>query len=232
MAPERDITITSRYVPILAEFMAKNDIRYYLNGIYVEPHPEQGVILIATDGHAMVFIHDKDGKANGSYICALPKQIVSACSAKKLKDISKNPQVLRFVGNAGYVLSHKDTDPTDIGKWHLHTAYCEIIEGKFPDWKKVIPRDLKPADRIEVNAVLLNKITKTAKISSFASPITVFTNGANDKKDAGAMLIRVDSMPELFAIVMPMRVEDKAALKSPVPEWVAASLDPEMKTAA
>jgi hypothetical protein len=232
MAPERDVTITSKYVPILAEFMGKNDIRYYLNGIYVEPHPQGGIVLIATDGHAMVLIHDVEGKSNGSYINALPASIVSACTPRGFKDISKNAQVLRLVGNAGYVMSVKDGDPTDIGRWHLHTAYCEIIDGKFPDWKKIIPRDLKPADRIEVNSIYLNRITKAAKVSSWLSPITVFANGSNSNKDAGAMLVRIESMPELFVIVMPMRIDDKAALKSPVPEWVPCSSDPEVKAAA
>jgi hypothetical protein len=31
----RDVTITSRYIPMIAEFLAKGDIRYYLNGLYV-----------------------------------------------------------------------------------------------------------------------------------------------------------------------------------------------------
>jgi hypothetical protein len=231
MQVERDVTISSKYIPILAGFMAKMDIRYYLNGIYVEPHPEKGVILVATDGHAMVIIHDEQGKTNGSYICALPEKIVAACSPKKLKDIYKCPQVLQFVGNAGYVMSSREADPRDISRWHIHTSYCEIIDGKFPDWKKSIPRVLHPADRIEVNSVHLNKITSAAKVSSGFSPVTVFTNG---NIDSGAFVLRIDSMPELCAIVMPMRIDDRTAIQSPVPEWLKSVLPApdQLKTAA
>jgi len=34
------IKFNAKYLKTLLSFVAKNDIRYYLAGIYVEPHPD------------------------------------------------------------------------------------------------------------------------------------------------------------------------------------------------
>lgn len=210
-----DITISTKYIPVLAEFMADRDIRYYLNGIKVEPHHEKGVLLVATDGRALTVIHDLDGKTNGSFIIELPKSIVSACKKKNL-NFFKSPKIFRVIDEGGYVMGDVEADPLKIGFSHLEVAHVKLIDGKFPNWRKVIPRKLEKSSLMEVNAQLLNKVSVACKGKDRGfSPITVFMNGRT-----GAIVIRVEAMPEMVAICMPMRIDDKEAIKQPIPDWL------------
>lgn len=63
------------YLPMLAAFAAKNDVRYFLNGFHVKPHPEKGVILTATDGHCLINIHDEDGFSDGE-VCEIKSSML------------------------------------------------------------------------------------------------------------------------------------------------------------
>lgn len=42
-------------------FVSKEETRYYLNGVLIEPAPQGGVFLVATDGHRLVCFHDPEG---------------------------------------------------------------------------------------------------------------------------------------------------------------------------
>jgi len=52
------IKFNAKYLKTLLSFVAKNDIRYYLAGIYVELIPTAEPSLSATDGHMMAVIRD------------------------------------------------------------------------------------------------------------------------------------------------------------------------------
>ena len=43
------------------ECQSSEETRYYLGGVYVQPHPERGALLVATDGHRLIAIHDETG---------------------------------------------------------------------------------------------------------------------------------------------------------------------------
>lgn len=59
------IDFDAKGLPPVAFFKAVNDIRYYLNGIYVQPHPTApGVVVMATDGHRAAMFYDPNGKAS------------------------------------------------------------------------------------------------------------------------------------------------------------------------
>ena len=46
--------------------ISKEETRYYLNGVFIEPHPVGGAVLVATDGHRMLVAHDEKGEVSGS----------------------------------------------------------------------------------------------------------------------------------------------------------------------
>ncbi|HCK4895383.1 TPA: hypothetical protein N0H42_000458 [Pseudomonas aeruginosa] len=48
----------AHYLAAVSLFMAHNDVRYYLNGISIEPASQGGVLLIATNGHHIGVMHD------------------------------------------------------------------------------------------------------------------------------------------------------------------------------
>lgn len=40
------LNLQARLVAAIAQFKASNDIRYYLNGVYVEPRPSGGAVIM------------------------------------------------------------------------------------------------------------------------------------------------------------------------------------------
>jgi len=47
------------YAGLASLFSSKDDVRFYLNGIYIEPcENDEGAYIVATDGHRLVAYHD------------------------------------------------------------------------------------------------------------------------------------------------------------------------------
>jgi hypothetical protein len=53
--------INSMAVKIVSPFIAKSDIRYYLNGINLRPLEAGGVMVSASDGHRLIVVRDPTG---------------------------------------------------------------------------------------------------------------------------------------------------------------------------
>ena len=75
--------ISARYLPLLGEFRAKADARYYLEGIYIEPHEADGAYLVATDGHRLCVIHDESAQAAAGQ---LPKRTGDVFDTRDVAD--------------------------------------------------------------------------------------------------------------------------------------------------
>jgi hypothetical protein len=60
-APRMIARINARVLKIMFPFMAQEDIRYYLNGVNIRPLDDQGVMIVATDGHRYVVVRDQHG---------------------------------------------------------------------------------------------------------------------------------------------------------------------------
>ena len=63
--------------------VSTEETRYYLNGIFIQPHAVQGVLLVSTDGHRMTVIHDETGHADQSAIVRLSPEALKLCKLSK-----------------------------------------------------------------------------------------------------------------------------------------------------
>jgi hypothetical protein len=224
-ATKREIKITAKYIPLLAEFMAQQDIRYYLNALQVEPHPDGGIVLITTDGHSMAIVHDKDGTTNGEWLCELPTKIIRACAKRGSKnDIFSKPKHLHFVGNVAHVMS-MEGDPNDIGLMHLETAFCKTIDSKFPNWRKVVPVGTKPCKNTIVNSTYVARIQKVAASEGgkWSAGIHIF-----QADPTGCIIARPSLLPEMMILIMPMKDDNKF---TPIPDWLPKDAAQERKAA-
>jgi hypothetical protein len=96
------------------KFAAKGDVRYYLNGVYVEPNASGGVTIVATNGHVMALMYDATGFSDGKYIIptiTLPKS---------------NSGKIEFDGES-CVLENENS------------YKCKFITGRYPDYMAVMP---------------------------------------------------------------------------------------------
>ena len=126
--------------------MAVHDIRYYLNGILFVAEGKQ-LTLVATDGHRL-------GLAQSTLETDIPKQEVilprkTVLELQRLLKDEDTPIEMRFAGNqAKFSFSGME-------------FVTKLVEGKFPDYNRVIPKNHK-------NSVTLGRTTLLASLQRAA----------------------------------------------------------------
>ncbi len=163
-------------------FMAKRDPRYYLCGICFGPDKK----LISTDGHRMFIGEHQTEEINENIIIKIT-----------------GPRFIAFdhltIDTESGVVTYLDESDKKVG-----LALAEVIEGKFPDWKRVVPKSNYPVTQIGFNAGYLSDVEKLAKLYNPKwSSIAIKPNGQD-----GAAQIDVYSPggSKASVIVMPMRL--------------------------
>lgn len=212
------VKFNREYLPMLASFMAINDPRYYLNGFHVKPHPEDGVILTATDGHRLVTIHDKNGMSDGEYILPISKPLNAAAKKSTLNKIPLNS--VQFVDGKAFVLHHDDQgdldfvvdDPDRAASFTSFIEYVKEIDGRFPNTKRLF-KDLKfkKTSCIGVNVDYIGKLKSICKNSRIPQ-LNLMLNGSN-----GALVVVGGYDREIVALIMPARFDDEDLS---IPEFV------------
>lgn len=216
------LNIQARLVAAIYQFGARNDIRYYLNGVYVEPIPGGGVLIVATNGHAMGMWRDIGGEVERPAILRIGKQLEAACAgseALRLKIIDDRLVVVDKLGIEIFIQHH---DGLKAGSWE--------IEGMFPRWEKVVPPSYDgPALSSALNARYVKLVHKALKIGHDAAgnhAITVMQKSAES-----SIAVLSAAVPDFFGVIMPIRenvarypswlIERQAALKVVVPPETA-----------
>ena len=104
--------------------ISDDETRYFMNGVYVEK-VENGLVMVASDGRRLSYVNKKSNKEipdfNGIII---PPKILN--SAKKL---------MSGEGNLQIAINEKNI----FLKFGNHKFVSNLIEGKFPNYQKVIP---------------------------------------------------------------------------------------------
>lgn len=104
--------------------IAQQDIRYYLNGLLLLVD-DKHIIGVGTDGHRLAYIAADLEKTEKKHEAILPRKAVFELS-KQLSD-SEDPVVIEYFQNK-IRFSFSDIILTS-----------KIIDGKFPDYNRVIP---------------------------------------------------------------------------------------------
>ncbi|WP_374368310.1 DNA polymerase III subunit beta [Piscinibacter sp.] len=130
--------------------MAVHDIRYYLNGILFVAEGKS-LTLVATDGHRLAL-------AQATLDVEIPKQevILPRKTVLELQRLLKDEDTaieMRFAGNqAKFVFSGME-------------FVTKLVEGKFPDYNRVIPKNHKNAVTLG-RAPLLASLQRAAILTS------------------------------------------------------------------
>ena len=211
-------TINADLFRITYRFTSREETRFYLQGVCVEKHPDlPGALLVATDGHRAIVIHDAtaDVTHEGQMIVQADKAFLAATKTGRGEVM---PRVIRFSDSkAPAEVVVVDRPVALMHKW--------LIDGTFPAWRRVMPGITDPAP-VSVNASLLADFIKTAaELDGPSNAIRIEPAG-----DGAPMRVLFAAAPHIMGILMPYRwaanTDTPAFLPQPVaPEPVAEAAE-------
>ena len=195
-----------------ARFMAVQDIRYYLNGVLIESNPMQSRI-VATDGHTLFASRDDaKGDNEGSFVGIMPADTVKTILGWKAPYKSAN--------DAPVVLTTSD-DPAGEHRatWCGNICVFRLIDGKFPDYMRVVPATLDAGISFFQPEYLLRCTKAAVDLNTSAKGMFAFKCAQDG---AGVAVFS----PQSFAVIMPIKtavadVADVAWAREPLPAPVA-----------
>lgn len=177
--------------------VSKDEIRYNLNGVYVQPHPEAGALVVATDGRRMLVLHDETGECTKPGIIAADKLVIAAAKAVATADDEHEDRTIR-VDDDGLVsvpaANFRGIDPG-------------LINGVYPDWTAVIrpvlgPIKAKTHGLASFNTQYLADFAKIATILKRAGATAAARIVSFNEQDPALVLF--PDFDSGFGIIMPM----------------------------
>jgi DNA polymerase-3 subunit beta len=170
-----NITINTSIFAAVALFRGVDDIRYYLNGLYLETGAN-GARLVGCNGHQLAVAKIEGEYPESSII--IPGSLVAAVKSK-----AKGPQqvTLEFKdgaqqyvkkGNVEGVFVPRDITLT-IGEM---TSTAKELDGKFPEYRRVVPSETDGATA-QFDPSLIGCIDKACTILGSKSFVGIAYNG-------------------------------------------------------
>jgi len=162
-------------------FSAKNDARYYLSGLCFKP----GGVFASTDGHRLFFGQHKNDNED--------EIIVS-----NIKSPTKKYHEAIFDTDSG-IVEFNDEIGIRVG-----LAIFSVVDGRFPDVERILPKSFQPVDAIAFNAGHLASIEKAAKFfNSRWHSVKIQFSGASS---ASVCELRSPDGEVSKVVIMPMRL--------------------------
>src|SRR5690625_2008237 len=124
------ITVKADLFCATARFTSNEETRYYLHGIFFEPHPSGGVTMAATNGHCAFAAYDETAEFEG-----LPETGV-IITPPKIKMPAK-----WFNAEGSVTLRDGLARVAAITRGSLFedVAAAPVIDADFPDWRRIVP---------------------------------------------------------------------------------------------
>lgn len=202
-------TVDANLFRIVHGFISKEEIRYYLNGVLVEPCGA-GVVMVATDGHRMLVAYDENGTADSSLIVKLPPFAVRECKVPVMFN-DKRVLLVDSAANSAtieHISAPKIKGDVPVSQTIL-TAHRVLIEGSFPDWRRVVPtKEIDPSSRaafVGFNGKYLADWSKVGiELSRGGNVAAVSIQQVGESDPA---LVRWSGHDNIIGVQMPMRTD-------------------------
>jgi len=197
------ITIDHSIIKALLICAAKHDVRYYLNGISVDARANGDVVLVATDGHRLlaypVAVDNIEALAPGEYV--IPRETLEAVKPAKVGrvtlpihiDITTAPDT-RHPEDAEVIIKGK----TSITVTGATSAVTAPIDGKFPDWRRIVPASTS-GEIAQFNADYVSGFGDVCKLLGGSYGPYINHNGSAPSV--------VTNLPGAIGLLMPLRMD-------------------------
>ena len=173
----------------VSRFMAMNDTRYYLNGVLLESSSKHTRVA-ATNGHAMLIArYVGEGTNDGNFKGIVPDTAIKTVNAWKGKKMDHVPVIFTFPSDpcAGECRA----------QWLDNICVFRCIDGKFPDYSKVIPKGMSQ----EPTTYDAKYLMSCSNASQDLGGSEYFAFRQHGVSGAGVAVFNDDC----FALVMPVR---------------------------
>lgn len=184
------INVNARLFRAAFNCVSSDKTRYYLHGVQIEAHPVAGVLLVATDGHRLVVIHDVSGSIEGpSRIVKLDKTMLAACKAARNETHDRR---LQIVGGQASVL---------VSDSPVASSYDAIIDGEFPQWRRIAKPNLAEIGAGFYNPAYIKSFGDIADelLERKGAPVSIAGNSLEPA------LVRFDNVDYAYGVLMPVR---------------------------
>lgn len=213
MTQELTLKVNARDLARVLPYKAKQDVRYYLNGVSIEPC-ESGVVLCCTDGHTLAAIFSENSYSARKCILAMDDRTIV-----EVNRAAKDERSFISVRDEGSVLEIQSAHRQLVGSKTIFVQPGKaFVDGIFPAWRKILPTDEEITEGIPgtYNLEYVHRALESMRV--FSSDYRRSLTGVRfyHSKTAGnesALLIR--SSADYFVCVMPMRAPPVQA----VPAW-------------
>ena len=164
--------------------MANQDVRHYLNGVMVSIHDNE-MIAVATDGHRLAVSKEmiKNEEANNISII-VPRKAVNELQ----KIVKSGENIIIYPEKNQFCVKNENISITS-----------KLIDGAFPDYEKVIPKDPKTTfiadrknlkDTLQRVAILSNEKYRGIRINIDKNQILIKAN--NPEQEEAEEVLEVD----------------------------------------
>ena len=196
------IEIKQKDLKAVSLAMAVKDIRYYLQGVYVESN-EAMTRIVATDGHRLHVVQTQDTERLVSPIVSfiMPFDLVKHCIKVKGPRGDNEPRIM---------LDYSETGKIEARLPDGSSIVASATDGKYPDFLRIV-RDAYAA-KAESDDQPLAQVFNQSYVSDAADALAIYLEHKSKTPPAIGLRPRGSSVGvlacgEFLALVMPMRGE-------------------------
>jgi DNA polymerase-3 subunit beta len=212
-------TIDHDVIKALLTAMPKQDIRYYLVGALIDVR-ESDITLVATDGHMLlaVPVHPDNIESAippGQYI--IPRATLEAVKPAKagrttlpIRVSVHVPEPTPDPDRPGVKLKHAPTITLE----GATTATTAPVNGRFPDWRRVVPAT-SSGELQQFDPALIARWGQIHSTLGGKIPPTIHHNG-----NAPAWISGLHH--GAIGVLMPVRDDTNVRDRAPLPSWAVA----------
>ncbi len=153
----------ARALKAVSHAVSKDETRYNLNGVCIDADGESTVRCIATDGHRLAVADAGAITLPWSGEVILPRRavkllipLIGKAPMARIAKVGNN--LLQFAGDG----------------WRMD---CRLIEGEFPNWKQVVPKQIEETLQVDRSEFEQNVKAMTAVSSTRNHAVKFVVNG-------------------------------------------------------
>lgn len=183
----KPVIINAQYYKEAMAFVPTSQSRYALNCIHIEPHPEKGVLIVATDGHRLGIFRDINGE------CA--EAVTVNAYRPALDFIDQQSAVVRITEDLEIVPAQRVNGVVECGPAIVVFPGVALSKQSFPNWRATVPQEA-PVGRLACSGNYLS----SCALDALNGNVRIW----HKPEGKHQMIVRAAGRDDFVAIVMPL----------------------------